>query len=208
VPPATLRQKRAQETRQLILKAAYQTFSDRGYGQTRIDSILARAGISKGAFYHHFDGKEDIFNALLEEHVRRCADDMAEAVKEARSLPEALEAIVASSIEAYTRDPVWTRLFMEFWVQATRDPFSRSVLARSMAQCRSLSERVLREAQASGVVRLDLDPAQAAAVLVGIFDGIAIQAAIDPGSISLPEFATPLTDLIQRFIEPPEGETP
>lgn len=67
----TLRARRAQETRQLILDAAYLLFARQGYGQTSVDSILAEAGISKGAFYHHFESKEELFRALLNDRIRR-----------------------------------------------------------------------------------------------------------------------------------------
>jgi AcrR family transcriptional regulator len=67
----TLRERRAQETRQLILDAAYRLFARQGYGQTSVDGIIAEAGASKGAFYHHFASKEELFRALLEDRIRR-----------------------------------------------------------------------------------------------------------------------------------------
>ena len=69
--PSTLRQRRSNETRGLFLDAAYRLFARQGYGQTSVDGIIAEAGASKGAFYHHFASKEELFRALLEDHVRR-----------------------------------------------------------------------------------------------------------------------------------------
>ena len=66
----TLREQRTQETRRLILDAAYRVFAARGYGQATIDDVLAEAGISKGALYHHFASKEELFKALLEDRIR------------------------------------------------------------------------------------------------------------------------------------------
>lgn len=67
----TLRMRRALETRKLILDAAYGLFARQGYGQTSVDGIITEAGASKGAFYHHFASKEELFRALLEDRIRR-----------------------------------------------------------------------------------------------------------------------------------------
>jgi AcrR family transcriptional regulator len=54
-----------------MLDAAYRLFASQGYGQTSVDGIIAEAGASKGAFYHHFASKEELFRALLEDRIRR-----------------------------------------------------------------------------------------------------------------------------------------
>ena len=67
----TFRERRKLETRKLILDAAYQVFAEKGYGQATIDDIIGACGISKGALYHHFASKEELFKALLEDRIRR-----------------------------------------------------------------------------------------------------------------------------------------
>ncbi len=67
----TLTQRRKLETRKLILDAAYQVFAEKGYGQATIDDIIRACGVSKGALYHHFNSKEELFKALLEDRIRR-----------------------------------------------------------------------------------------------------------------------------------------
>jgi AcrR family transcriptional regulator len=49
-----------------ILKAARKLFSVRGFDATSIDDIAASAGVAKGAVYHHFESKEEIFTQVLE----------------------------------------------------------------------------------------------------------------------------------------------
>ncbi len=67
----TLPQQRARETRQRILDAAFRVFARQGLGQASIDDIAREASISKGALYHHFPGKQELFYALLRDRVRR-----------------------------------------------------------------------------------------------------------------------------------------
>src|SRR5690606_9372524 len=47
-----------------IVDCAMRLFIERGYDGTSINQIIGRAGISKGAFYHHFESKEDLIEAL------------------------------------------------------------------------------------------------------------------------------------------------
>lgn len=203
MPPATLRQKRAQETRQLLLDAAYRLFATDGYGQTSVDAIISAASISKGAFYHHFDSKENLFNALIELRVRDCSEQMADAVGASGSLRDAVEALAGIGVQSLKDDPDWLRLYMEFWLQASRDPVARKVVARSMSQCRGLVAEMLRVGQASGLVRKNLDADAAAAILNGLFDGVALQSQIDPGAVELEKLTQPIADLIQLYIESP-----
>jgi len=60
-------QARAEATRRKILESAVDLFSELGYGETGLADVLQRAGVSKGAFYYHFDSKEAVATAIIEE---------------------------------------------------------------------------------------------------------------------------------------------
>lgn len=53
-------------TRADLLRSGRELFSDRGYAATTIEMIVSGAGLTRGALYHHFDGKADVFRAVLE----------------------------------------------------------------------------------------------------------------------------------------------
>lgn len=203
MPPATLRQKRSLETRQLILDTAYRVFADSGYGQTSVDAIIAEAGISKGAFYHHFDSKENLFNTLIDVRIRDCGEQMAGAVGSPGNLRDAVASLAEVGVQSLRDDPAWLRVYMEFWLQASRDLAARRIVAGSMRECRELIAGMLRAGQAAGLVRHDLDTDSAAAILNGVFDGVALQSEIDPDAVVLDQLVRPLADFIQRFIERP-----
>jgi AcrR family transcriptional regulator len=54
------------ETRREIIAAATRLFADLGYGGVSIEAVLAQTGVSRGALYHHFAGKEALFEAVYE----------------------------------------------------------------------------------------------------------------------------------------------
>ena len=57
--------------RQRILEVAAALFFAEGYASTTIEAVAARAGISKRTFYHRFDGKAELFAAVVHEIIQR-----------------------------------------------------------------------------------------------------------------------------------------
>jgi AcrR family transcriptional regulator len=64
-------------TRASLVKAARDLFGAQGYVDTSVDEIVARAGVTKGAVYHHFEGKEGLFRAVFEQVHREVTDSAA-----------------------------------------------------------------------------------------------------------------------------------
>ena len=62
----TLRERQAEATRQLLVSVARELFTERGYAATSIEDIIQRAGVARGALYHHFAGKDALFGAVYE----------------------------------------------------------------------------------------------------------------------------------------------
>lgn len=60
-------QLRSLHTQERILKTAQQLFAEQGFERTGVSQICRNAGISKGAFYHHFTSKDDLFLRLLDD---------------------------------------------------------------------------------------------------------------------------------------------
>jgi AcrR family transcriptional regulator len=56
-----------QATHDALMRSARKLFGERGYASVSTDEIVAAAGVTKGALYHHFDGKTDLFRAVYEE---------------------------------------------------------------------------------------------------------------------------------------------
>jgi AcrR family transcriptional regulator len=57
----------ADSTRTALGAAARQLFTERGYAATSTTEIVERAGVTRGALYHHFAAKEDLFRAVFEQ---------------------------------------------------------------------------------------------------------------------------------------------
>jgi AcrR family transcriptional regulator len=68
-------------TRKALVKAAESLFSLRGYAATSLDAIVADAKVTKGALYHHFSGKQGLFEAVLEDVEDQAARQIQKAIK-------------------------------------------------------------------------------------------------------------------------------
>jgi AcrR family transcriptional regulator len=71
-----------QVTRQALLEAARTLFGERGYAGTSLDEVVQAARVTKGALYHHFGGKQELFGAIYEEVKREVSERAATAFLE------------------------------------------------------------------------------------------------------------------------------
>jgi AcrR family transcriptional regulator len=62
----SLRARQAEATRQLLVSVARELFTEQGYAATSVEDIIQRAGVARGALYHHFSGKDALFRAVYE----------------------------------------------------------------------------------------------------------------------------------------------
>lgn len=85
---------RTELTRQALIEAARRLFVERGYAETATPDIVAAAGVTRGALYHHFEDKKALFRAVAE----REAQAVAEAIR-AKAAPHASprEALLAGA---------------------------------------------------------------------------------------------------------------
>ena len=196
----TLPQRRSIETRKQILDAAYRVFVHVGYGAASVDEIIAEADVSKGAVYHHFSGKEEMFREILGEHVRRCAEQMTGAIDSGASLGANVENVLRASWQTVTSDPAWPALQMEFWVHATRDEHARQIVAESNTTCRRLIAGFVDALQQAGVVRRTLEPEAAARLFIAVNDGVLLQWQVQPDEVDPDALLAPMADMITFFL--------
>ena len=74
-------------TRGALLRAARELFTDRGYAATATEDIVQRAGVTRGALYHHFRHKEELFQAVFEDAERGLVETVRIAVDSAQTDP-------------------------------------------------------------------------------------------------------------------------
>jgi AcrR family transcriptional regulator len=72
---------RRETTRAALLAAARELFAERGYASVGTEEIVQRAGVTRGALYHHFRGKHDLFRAAYEQIEQQLTQRIAAGVR-------------------------------------------------------------------------------------------------------------------------------
>ena len=88
----------ANDTKERILAAALEMFSQNGYAGTNIRELSASLGLVKSGVYKHFESKEAIWNALLDEMIAYYADHFGSA-EHLPPVPDSLEALVQMTMQ-------------------------------------------------------------------------------------------------------------
>jgi AcrR family transcriptional regulator len=112
LPGASRRQQYSASTRRALVEAALEQFAEKGYAATSLDAIVSAAAVTKGALYHHYTGKQALFEAVFERVEAEAAGEIASAVKGVRDPWEkALEGLRA--FLAVVQDPTYRRVVMQ-----------------------------------------------------------------------------------------------
>jgi AcrR family transcriptional regulator len=77
--PRRTQDERSETTTRALVAAASAMFATRGFAATSLDDILAEAGVTRGALYHHFDGKLALFRVVVEDRERELTERVAAA---------------------------------------------------------------------------------------------------------------------------------
>ena len=81
---------RSAQTRQALLVAARSLFVEKGFAATSTPELVERAGMTRGALYHHFRDKAEVLHAVLEEEARQVAEEIEKAAPANTSPVDAL----------------------------------------------------------------------------------------------------------------------
>ena len=174
-----VKQQRSQETRDHLLEAALACFAQHGYQAASVEEICRVAGVSKGAFYHHFDSKQAVFLELLEhwlggldaglEAIRAQTPDAATALRQMVQLAGGLSRQAQGNLPLFLDFLSQARLDPQVW-QATIDPYRHY-------------QRYFAGLIQSGVDDGSMgpvDPDAAARLLVAVAVGWLLQSVLDP----------------------------
>jgi AcrR family transcriptional regulator len=200
-PQQTAPGKRAAQgraTRGQLIDVATSLFADQGYGGTSIEAVLAAAGVSRGALYHHFAGKEALFTAVLEAVSDRVTAEVTEAIRDCTDPLDTLRTAALAWIDL-AGDPVVQRIML---VDAP------SVLGweewRAMDEGRTLGamRAMLQEVSDSGGLPQELVEPFSHMILAAIDEAAMVVARAPDSRTAVAEGRQAVEELLSRLLRP------
>ena len=154
----------ARDTKERILAAALEMFSQNGYAGTNIRELTASLGLVKSAMYRHFESKEEIWNALLDEMIAYYAERFG-SPEHLPPVPDSLEALVAMTMRmvdftVHDEKIIMTRKLLT--IEQFRDERARDLATKHfLTGLREMFTRIFTGMMGKGLLRRD-DPAMLA----------------------------------------------
>ena len=190
-----------QETREQLFEAAAEVFAEQGIGAASVEAISSAAGLTRGAFYSNFGGKDDLIAAMLADHVAQTVSRNLELLARHRDPDDfiaALRATDRSEQDPLGRSPL---LHLELLLHAARTARHRQEPAEFLrARRRLIADIVAGTGLASAGSGLP-GPEQLAAMLLAMEDGFRLHQLIDPDSTPADSFLRSVTAL-QEALRP------
>jgi AcrR family transcriptional regulator len=159
-------------TRERLLQAAFREIYISGFQSASLDTILASAGVTKGALYYHFDSKEALGYAIVEEIIG--PDSRAQWVRPLQGGKDPIDTLIGI-VQGLSVRPEDVRggcalnnLNQEM---SPLDEGFRKRVARVFDVWREGVAAALREGQTQGRIRRDVEPAEAAGFLIATLEG-------------------------------------
>jgi AcrR family transcriptional regulator len=183
--------------RPIIIEAAVQVFSEKGYHNARIEEVAVAAGIGKGTVYEYFDSKLHLFQAVMENSVELYYDSIIPVEGTTLSFEERLRRLIESHVRFCQANRELTRIV--FWDTEIMDSELKDWFLSLRKEKEDQLTEVIRQSIHKGELR-QFDPYLMTVMLGGIITSLWGPITLDNWSIDAAELAASIADMIMRGI--------
>jgi AcrR family transcriptional regulator len=175
--------------REALVQAAFNLIAERGFEGLRTRDVAARAGVNIATLHYYFATKEDLIRSVVDMLAEKFRTQQVPylATQPRRPLVELRQELQDAQYQVRESPEMFTVLF-ELFMRSTRDPAIKAIMQDMDAHWREHITTYLSEGVAQGVFRRDLDIAAAAAGLVALVKGSAIEMMSNPDTFPASRF--------------------
>lgn len=169
-----------QPSRSKLIESAGQLFIEKGYDATSVQDICEHAGVSKGAFYHHFESKQVVFMNLMEQWSGDVLESMlTNPIDPDKSTAEVLAEMPDQFASTFEAVPKGFPILVDFWRQSVGDPTMWKLAVEPYRYFIGFFTRIIEYGKADGSFRTDIDSEVLARLLVAVSMGYLLESAYD-----------------------------
>jgi TetR/AcrR family transcriptional regulator, acrAB operon repressor len=195
----------AELTRQALLKAAIKVFSKQGFAATRLEDIAEAAKVTRGAVYHHFGGKAELFIEIIDGASQTGDRAIQRAIQEGGTFLEIVQRILVFTVQMLNDDSQYRAAMALLLFNAWESPELLSMREERLKHGLTQMEQVVgffRMALAQGAVRADLDPEVAARAFMAYQNGLMMLWLASPGILNVEQHSQGLAEIFVQGIAP------
>jgi len=186
--------------RAAIVRATIRCLARDGYSGLTMRKVAREAEVSQGILHYYFADKRAILVAALEAVAadldRRVVAAQDRGPKDARAR---LLALVEACLRLAVEERAFWTVFVEFWGEMMHDRRLRAINAALYDRTRRLIGAIVAQGVRVGTFRRT-DPLRAAAVILGLVDGVSLQLTFDPTAFSVAEATRFCGDAVLRYL--------
>lgn len=190
--PPNRRERRRTETRERIIRAALDLFSERGVMATTVEDITNAADVGKGTFFNYFPSKEDVLAHLCKLQLNKTREFIAQAIHSPESMDRLLYELSLILVEEFGRSPA---LLQNILASLFSSESARERMAEDFENDRKVLAELMAERQKSGEVRTDFLPIELARQFQRALFGTSVLWSVDP-SKPLPDHLKDMADVL------------
>ncbi len=195
-----IRQQRQQRTREALLDAAASVFANRGYAGASIPQIAREAGVSTGAIYANFAGKQELFLAMMRRVVEAGAVARQRSAEATTDRDELIERMVTTWTATVDSASDVVLLMAEFWLYALRNPPHGEAVAELLADVRAnLAASIVGSGAVTDAVRAE----RVAVAVQAVAYGYAMQRLVDEDAVSPAQLVETVGWILRGAAPPP-----
>ena len=172
-------QHRSEETHNHILEVANQLFAKSGYDATGVAEICQSAGVSKGAFYHHFPTKQAVFMELINSYMNSIEAGFNLMRQQTQNVPQVILQMAEMVGSLFQATDIHLPIFLEFWTHANHDPQVWEATVAPYHRYQSYFAEMIQEGIDQGTIQ-PIDPHQVARVIVSLAVGLLMESLFNP----------------------------
>jgi len=165
-----------QAVRQRIIDAAITVFGRLGYDRASIQDVVRESGLSVGAVYTHFKGKQDLFLIACACEAERDAERLRLRISDLGHLPDRLKVAVDWAVDMAMGDISAKGAMIHAWARADQTPELREMLDQQRDEALEFAKRLLGDAVAAGELPEWLDVDGIAAGFIALTNGFVVLA--------------------------------
>ena len=194
------------EKYQRILDAAVEVIAEKGYFNSPVSAIAARAGVADGTIYLYFKSKDDVLRTAIDSTFDRFHSGLSERFKTLTDPREQLEYIARAHLETSTKARSMAILMQTEMRQSANfiAEFSHKHLVRHIQVVRE----IVRRGQQGGLFRRDVSDGLVAHCLFGAIDELLSSAIFTQREYDVQATAAQVMDVLLNGIGASAGETP